>query len=50
MWYKIFLNITRNEIFKEVMITLSEAAMVIFLLLALLSTDVQEINFVYANF
>lgn len=50
MWYKMLSNITKNEIFKEAMTIISEAAMAILLLLALLSAEIQEINFVYANF
>lgn len=50
MLYKTLLSITKNEIFREIVGVLLEAGMTILLLLALLTADSQEINFIYANF
>lgn len=50
MLYKTLLSITKKESFREIISVLIEAGMVILLLLALLTADSQEINFIYANF
>ncbi len=50
MWHRVLLDTLHNDLIKEVLCIVSNIIMVIAVLYALLTMEVEEISFVYANF